>query len=253
MDARKEFGATSMHKEHKQYSDLIAPVEDQLRNAEKLLEKPSYSDCVEAVRNLEILRDVIHDISSLSGHYANRQQLQKELKKAEERRRECEATQLPIFAGPPGRTGHDMAPALVLAIVTGYFVVGHIIGSHKDIWVIHFLLWPLTTGLPAVLDWLIVGKVDRILALLRAILLGLIPAAIVLVITAIVRIRDNARYNVRKTRYDKVQQRRKQLDDELAKLSTEISRATYGLDAVAHEISGHRHRIAQKIGELNWK
>lgn len=97
------------------------------------------------------------------------------------------------------------------------------------------------------------GKSIAILALLRAIFLGLIPAAIVLSIAAIIRITNNARYNVQKPQYDKVQQRRKQLSDELAQISTEISQTRYRVEGVDQEIAGYRDRIMQKIGELNWK
>ncbi len=54
LEVRKQLTATLTHKEHKQYSDLIPLVENHLKKAETLLHKPSYSDCLHALTNLEI-------------------------------------------------------------------------------------------------------------------------------------------------------------------------------------------------------
>lgn len=280
-NVRKDLGAAATHAEHKQYSDLIAPVDKQLFYAETLLHKgeASYFDSLDVLRNLEILQTVTRDIGALPNRYAQRQQLAKQLKEAEERHSKCEAEKKSVDLDQgvwigyraeetsPGRTYYYrryFAETGGTLLFAGYFVVGYIVGNYevelerRDVYdnsvrLVSFFIWPLFTGIRAVLHAVFDGDFDLILALLRAIFLGLIPAAIGLGVVAIKRITNDARYNAQRARYNKVQQRLKLLSDEHVKLSTEISRTRSNLGGVDHEISEYRHRIAQNIGEIKWK
>lgn len=276
---RKDLGAAATHAEHKLYSDLIAPVDKQLLYAGTLLHKgeASYFDRLDVLRNLEVLHAVTRDIGALPNRYAQRQQLIKQLKEAEERHSKCEAKKRSALAEKrsaldvesPEKSYYDAPAVLSLAVLAGYFVVGYIVGNYEaelerrdhfdgTVRLLSFFIWPLFTGIPAVLDLVFKGDFDLMLALLRAIFLGFTPAAIIGGVVAIKRITNNARYNAQRAQYNRAQQRLKQLADELAELDPaeldkEIARAKNSLGEVDHEISGYRRRITQKIGEVNSK
>ncbi|MCI0562982.1 MAG: hypothetical protein MN733_31280, partial [Nitrososphaera sp.] len=228
LEVRKDLSASVTHEEHKLYSDLISMAENHLIKAETLLHKPSYSDCLDGLKNLEILRDVTREIGALPNLYATRQQLEKQLNEAEKRHSKCEAEKksVPDVTSPEG-TYYDAS------------------GPLGKFWWFYLFLWPVLTAW----DWPFVGKGPEV----RAILSGLILAAIGIGVEAIRRTTNNTRYNAQKVQYNKAQQRLKQTSDELVKLSTEISRTRTSLGGVDHEISGYLHRITQKINKLNWK
>ena len=145
----------------------------------------SYFDYLRALRNLEMLQDVTRDIVVLANHYAQRQQranqvidADERLQKIQERHIKCEAEQrLALDVKVPDKTYHD-APILlflaVLAVLVGYFIVGYEVGKHeaelerRDIYdgtvrLLSFFIWPLFTGLPAVLDAVFKGNFDLML------------------------------------------------------------------------------------------
>lgn len=263
-NVRKDLGAAATHAEHKQYSDLIAPVDKQLFYAETLLHKgeASYFDSLDVLRNLEILQAVTRDIGALPNRYAQRQQLAKQLKEAEERHSKCDAKceakvrPVPEVTRPRPFDDINYVIAALLAGLVGYFVVGHMLwmeaGHPKGaVRLLYLLFWPIGIGLELLLA--LFGATDWVGNEALTILLGFSPVAlivIVLVFRRAISVGEHRHYEELLTRRTQL---RAQLCNELAELSKEISRTRSNLGGVDHDISEYRHRIAQNIGEIKWK
>lgn len=250
LNVRKGLRACATHAEYKLYSDLAGMVETQLCNADKHWHKrdPSYFNCLDALRNLNILRDVNHEIRSLADIYGRRQQLQEKITEVEKQfnKHEAEKRSMPEVAYPRET---DYGAATSLALLGGYFYVGYMFASHAEPntfdWWFALLLWPLGFTIALLVTTLkgtITSDPDA-LSVITTVLSGLIPGALVYVVgRTIIRAKTS--------RYNRVHKRLEQLTSELDKLCKELSSARNSVDPLDREISEYRNKLAQQIKEI---
>ncbi|MCI0560014.1 MAG: hypothetical protein MN733_16110 [Nitrososphaera sp.] len=249
-NVRKDLGASATHAEHKLYSDLLGALDKQLCNADNLLHKDdaSYFNWLGALRNLNILRDVTHELRRLADTYGTRQKLQKKITKVETlfKKREAQKKSVPDI-GYPRET--DYKP---LALLVGYFYVGYIYASHVEPytfdWWVALLLWSVGFTI-ALLAQIVKGTITSnpdAVSVITTVFSGLTFSVVVYVVGTTIN-------RAKKSKYNTVQKRLNELTRELDELSEEVSTARNSVDTVEREISDYRNTFTQKIKEIKWK